>query len=624
MGRRGIRLRAAAAPAAVASGPPVEQRLAWRAIAGLDADGVRTGADGASYQVLRVVPRDGSPGWELLAPAATIGAVLGEVRRFARSWTRARSDAGGWWAAPARALAGRSGATALSTAVVVARGAHFVRRWSAPLVDPLFRRVGRSLAGLAVVAAVGWLAGRLGALGHPLVDRLRRWRPSRRVAAGLAATALALSAGAATLLVVPTAGGSTQSDPTPTVPHSGGLSASSMAAIAGLLDGSDASVSLPAATTTPQPAPPSLADAPPLRPHEVFGFAPYWNLPSSGGFGVQGLTTLAYFSIGINPDGSLAESGPGWNGYQSQALVSLVDRAHAAGDRVVLTVNCFDQGALDQLTSNPSAPATLAAALVAAVSAKNLDGVNLDLEGTGSADQAGLTNLVATVSKALHAADPHWQVSMDTYASSAGDARGFYDIPALAPWVDAFFVMAYQLNMGATASGSSPLTNGMMSDQATVRQYASVVPPAKVVLGLPFYGYDWPTTDGTLGAQASGPATPVTYAQAVSGGHPVYWDSVTDTAWTSYQVGSQWHEDFFEDPSSLYLLASLAQTYQLGGVGIWALGMDGNDPAMLSALDGFAPPQRDTASGPSSTTTSPPSATPPTTATTLVPGAAAS
>ena len=63
----------------------------------------------------------------------------------------------------------------------------------------------------------------------------------------------------------------------------------------------------------------------------MFGFAPYWTLPESAGFDVQGLTTLAYFSIGVNPDGTLDESGPGWNGYQSQALVDLVNRAHAAG-----------------------------------------------------------------------------------------------------------------------------------------------------------------------------------------------------------------------------------------------------------------------------------------------------
>ena len=37
-------------------------------------------------------------------------------------------------------------------------------------------------------------------------------------------------------------------------------------------------------------------------------------------------------------------------------------------------------------------------------------------------------------------------MTMDTYASAAGDPTGFYDIAGLAPSVDAFFVMAYDMN----------------------------------------------------------------------------------------------------------------------------------------------------------------------------------
>ena len=210
---------------------------------------------------------------------------------------------------------------------------------------------------------------------------------------------------------------------------------------------------LPAATTTPAAAPASLAAAPPLRPHEVFGFAPYWTLPSSAGFDVQGISTLAYFSVGVNPNGTLLESGPGWNGYESQSLANLITRAHAANDRVVLTVTDFSQSSLNALTSSPTAAATLASALVSAVSAKNLDGVNLDLEGEGSGDQAGLTRLVGTVSSALRQANPHYQVTMDTYASSATDSGGFYNIAALTPLVDAFFVMEYSPNISAELFG---------------------------------------------------------------------------------------------------------------------------------------------------------------------------
>jgi hypothetical protein len=239
--------------------------------------------------------------------------------------------------------------------------------------------------------------------------------------------------------------------------------------------------------------------------------------------------------------------------------------------------------------------------------------VNLDFEGAGSGDQTGLTRLVTQVSAAIHAVNPHYQVTMDTYASSAGDPGGFYNIKTLAPAVDGFFVMAYQLNLQSGPSAVSPLTNSMFSDKTTIDQYAAAVPAGKVILGMPYFGIDWPTSDGTLTAQATGPATNLSYGQVIASGHPIYWDATTDTAWTSYQVGSQWHETFFEDPTSLYDAAQLAGQSGLGGMGIWALGMDGNSPSMLSALTGFAPTTKSGPAGPVATTPSTPIPTPSTT-----------
>ncbi len=362
--------------------------------------------------------------------------------------------------------------------------------------------------------------------------------------------------------------------------------------------------SLPAATSAPAPAPPSLAGSAPLQSHEIFGYAPYWTLPQSSGFDVKDLTTLAYFSVDANADGTLNQSGSGWNGYESQDLVNLVDRSHAAGDRVVLTVTCFSQSSLDAITSDPDAGARLSAALIAAVAAKNLDGVNFDFEGEGSADRTGLTKLITQVSGALHAANPHWQVTMATYASAADDSSGFYDVAALAPALDGFFVMAYDMNNRASPSATAPLIGGGYNDTEALQQFTAVVPAQKVILGVPYYGYDWPTTDGTKTAQATGGETPLSDGVIAASGHPTYWDPTTDTAWTSYQTGTQWHETYFDDPTSLAMKAQLANTFHIAGLGIWALGMDGNDPSMLAALLGNAPAAKDFQAGPTSTSAS--------------------
>jgi hypothetical protein len=368
--------------------------------------------------------------------------------------------------------------------------------------------------------------------------------------------------------------------------------------------GATASLALAPATAAPTAAPAALADQPPLAARENFAFAPYWTLAQSPMFDITGLSTIAYFSIGVNGDGTLDESGPGWDGFQSQDLADLITRAHAAGERVVLTVNDFGQSSLDSLTSSPTAPATLSGALIPLLRAKSLDGVNFDFEGDGSGDQAGLTNLITSVAGSLRATDPHWQITMDTYASSAGDSGGFYNIPALGQVVDAFFVMDYELNLSGAASAASPLTSSMFSTQTTLAQYDAAVPASKVIIGTPFFGIDWPTDNGTMGANATGGAADIPDSQAAGNG-PEYWDPVTDTAWTSYQVGGQWHESYYEGENGLYDVSQMVRQAGARGVGIWALGMESDGAQMIAALDGISP-GAPPGTGPQSTSSSAP------------------
>ena len=97
----------------------------------------------------------------------------------------------------------------------------------------------------------------------------------------------------------------------------------------------------------------------------------------------------------------------------------------------------------------------------------------------------------------------------------------------------------------------------MFSSHTTLAQYTAAVPASKVILGTPFFGIDWPTDNGTMAANATGGAADIADSQAQSNG-PEYWDPVTDTAWTSYQVGGQWHESYYEGANGLYDVSQLA------------------------------------------------------------------
>ena len=155
---------------------------------------------------------------------------------------------------------------------------------------------------------------------------------------------------------------------------------------------------LASATAAPLPAPTSVADAAPLRPHEVFGFAPYWTLSSSSGFDVNGLTTVAYFNVDVNADGTLNQSGPGWDGLPEPGLHRPGQPGPRRGGpgcahrRPVRPGRARPAHVESHRAGHPGRPADLA------IEAKNLDGVNFDFEGEGSGDQTGFTNLITQVS----------------------------------------------------------------------------------------------------------------------------------------------------------------------------------------------------------------------------------
>ena len=122
-----------------------------------------------------------------------------------------------------------------------------------------------------------------------------------------------------------------------------------------------ASPRLAAATSAPAPAPPSLAASAPLQSHEVFGYAPYWTLPQSP-IRRQGHDHAGLLQRGRQRRRASTRAAPGGTATRARTWSTWSTRAHAAGDRVVLTITCFNQATLNQITSDPNAPARLSAA----------------------------------------------------------------------------------------------------------------------------------------------------------------------------------------------------------------------------------------------------------------------
>ncbi|MGD1011806.1 MAG: glycosyl hydrolase family 18 protein [Acidimicrobiales bacterium] len=354
----------------------------------------------------------------------------------------------------------------------------------------------------------------------------------------------------------------------------------------------EAAVGVRLPTVLGQPAPALGADAfaRPLRSHQVVGFLPYWEV---GSFtpDYQDLTTVIYWSVPLGPDGFLLEDNPGWSAATGDPLAYDIREAHAAGDTVLLTVSSTNASVLHSVATHPfSAGGVLANRVAPMLTAYHFDGVNLDLEGDSTAERDGFALFVASFSKALRAIDPAWSIMIDTYPTSAFDPLSFFDIKALEPYVNEFFVMGYDMDNPNVPSANAPLTNASISDVMALAEYAAVVPGQRIILGIPLYGVDFAATSRFDGALTVGTPVAVTYADIVAAGHKPLWDPVTETPWTVFRRAGKWHQTWFDDPMSIALKAALAAEYHCAGVGVWDLGMSGSDASISAALLGGSAP----------------------------------
>lgn len=344
------------------------------------------------------------------------------------------------------------------------------------------------------------------------------------------------------------------------------------------------------------PSVPAKLFTAPLTPVEVLGFVPYWEIPNITTTELADTSVLALYGVEVAKNGEFLESGPGWVYYATAGYGGLTSVAHRAGDRVLFTVTTTTPAVVNDLARNPGSTSTrLAAAMTRAVATGGLDGVDLDIEGSSQADRYGFVIFVTDLVRSLRHDGMRKTIVLDCYPQSAGDSTNFFDVARLAPLVDQVFVMDYDMEQYSNSSANAPLAarDLGLSDVQSLIQFRRVVPASKLILGVPFYGVDFTTATGAAGAMTL-TSSPVveTYSAIVAADNTVLWDRESLTVWTHFLVNTTWHQTWYDDPISIALKRALVARFHLAGIGVWALGFEGNATEMLSALDGGSPPKR--------------------------------
>lgn len=337
----------------------------------------------------------------------------------------------------------------------------------------------------------------------------------------------------------------------------------------------------------------------------VYGFLPYWNLKTAT---IQPeLTHVAYFDLTILADGNvqLRDDGnltPGYVGLQSDELLDIAQQLEARGGRLELVFTQFNGGDISSFLNSPKAQDQFISVLDTIILAYPISGVNIDIEPTGIPITPALrANFVSFMTKLRTHLDSKYDrvpLTIDVYASASNNEQ-IWDIPALANVVDYIIVMAYDYHRRSSVQAGpvAPIFGGEKSWDGDIsqhlRKFISLMPPEKILLGMPFYGYEWQTTDASSQSptypETGATATVARVAEILARKDELQvtenWNDQALAPFLSYVEEGNTYIIYYENPRSISYKLDLVNQLDLGGVAIWALGYEGEDRVLWDVID---------------------------------------
>ena len=314
--------------------------------------------------------------------------------------------------------------------------------------------------------------------------------------------------------------------------------------------------------------------------HVVHGYHPYWISDATAeSYRWELLTHLVYFSCEVDPTSGEPVTVRDWR------TSTVIDRAKAEGVSVLLTVTNFGAASNRTLLSSISARATLIDRVIALLQERGAQGVNIDFESVSGDQRENLVAFFAELRARLDAVIPDAEI---TAAVPAVDWNAAWDVAALAASIDLFFVMGYDYSWsGSSEAGPVAPIRGMNYHvERSLRWYLDAgAPAAKLLLGVPYYGYDWPVVSDAPRAAATDRATARTYSVVASWlpARTRQWSETYLNPWVAYQ-GSSWRQVWYDDAESLGHKYQLAKDLGLAGIGMWALGYDAGYPELWELI----------------------------------------
>jgi len=201
------------------------------------------------------------------------------------------------------------------------------------------------------------------------------------------------------------------------------------------------------------------------------------------------------------------------------------------------------------------------------------EGINIDFENLYPGDRDTFSLFIHDLAVGLHAKGLKLLISVPAKGSDdpADDWSWPFNYPALGADADLIQLMTYDEHGPWSGPGSVAGFDWM---ENCVQYAASVIDPAKLLIGLPAYGYDWNLAARDKNGDFAWKQ--VADILARTGATPV-WDDRTKSAHIAYTNSIGTHDGaphvaWYETPAGISAKAALVTRYNLAGLSMWVLG----------------------------------------------------
>ncbi len=306
-------------------------------------------------------------------------------------------------------------------------------------------------------------------------------------------------------------------------------------------------------------------------------------------------STVVFFSLVAGSNGSINQD-TRWRSWTGTLVDQLIERAHASGTKVVISLARFSWSASQTKTSTTllaslTARARLAGVIADEVVRRGVDGVNVDFEPIPRGQKANFTDLVRRIRTELDARGPGYQLTFDVVGHFES-----YDVgAALEPGgADAVYLMGYHYagTFSTIAHGTAPLGGQRYSMADAIRGLRKVARPSQLIVGVPYYGHLWPTVSGALNARTTAGGYDVLYSSArlIGAQRGTTYDPVEQVervAWRARSCSTcqlHWFQLYYDDARSLGVKWAEFQRQGLLGTGVWTSAFEGESGELTAAL----------------------------------------